>query len=81
MVNIDERMTLIGELFGAIRTIKLFAWEEYFQKKLHEKRKLELKNLRVHIYFQAASFLVNFFFPDFDILVFQTYLIYLIFNY
>ncbi|KAF9128235.1 hypothetical protein BGW39_005245, partial [Mortierella sp. 14UC] len=42
----DRRMKLINELVGAIKSIKLYGWEEYFVKKITEARDEQLKFFR-----------------------------------
>ncbi|KAK3840773.1 MAG: P-loop containing nucleoside triphosphate hydrolase protein [Linnemannia gamsii] len=42
----DRRMKLINELVGAIKSIKLYGWEEYFVKKITEARDEQLKYFR-----------------------------------
>ncbi|KAF9899079.1 Canalicular multispecific organic anion transporter 1, partial [Linnemannia zychae] len=42
----DHRMKLITELVGAIKSIKLYGWEEYFVKKITKARNEQLMYLR-----------------------------------
>ncbi|KAF9117555.1 Canalicular multispecific organic anion transporter 1, partial [Mortierella sp. 14UC] len=42
----DHRMKLITELVGAIKSIKLYGWEEYFVKKITKARDEQLMYLR-----------------------------------
>ncbi|OQR85045.1 ATP-binding Cassette (ABC) Superfamily [Achlya hypogyna] len=40
----DDRMKVVNEVFGAIQTIKLNAWEEKFQAKIRQLRTAELES-------------------------------------
>lgn len=42
----DNRLNLTNEVLNCIKTVKFFAWEEPFEKRLDETREFELKNLR-----------------------------------
>ncbi|KAF9139210.1 Canalicular multispecific organic anion transporter 1, partial [Mortierella sp. GBA39] len=42
----DRRMKIINELVGAIKSIKLYGWEEYFIKKITEARDEQLVSYR-----------------------------------
>ncbi|XP_031786625.1 multidrug resistance-associated protein 4-like isoform X2 [Nasonia vitripennis] len=39
----DERISLIGEVFNGIRTIKMFGWERLFEKSIYSFRRREIK--------------------------------------
>ncbi|CAL8082910.1 unnamed protein product [Calicophoron daubneyi] len=41
----DKRMKCLGEVIGAIRVLKLYAWEKAFEKKISEIRKHEVKQI------------------------------------
>ncbi|KAK9449812.1 P-loop containing nucleoside triphosphate hydrolase protein [Limtongia smithiae] len=55
----DKRTRLTGEILVSIKSIKLYAWEDSFIKRLHEIRNnQELKNLRTKgIYSAIANFI------------------------
>ena len=63
----DNRIKVLNETIACIRAIKLYAWEEVFQKRIFSWRQKEATNLRRQAYystvvtfaFNSASFLVS----------------------
>ena len=51
----DERVALNNEILGAMKVIKIQAWEENFRQKLLELRNLELVRLRKYFITSALS--------------------------
>ncbi|KAF8933674.1 Canalicular multispecific organic anion transporter 1, partial [Haplosporangium gracile] len=47
MKSSDKRMKIINELVGAIKSVKLYGWEEYFIKKITEARDEQLMYSRM----------------------------------
>ena len=45
MILKDKRMKVITETFNNIKILKLYAWEEEFQKKINDSRENELQNI------------------------------------
>lgn len=45
-LKVDERVRLMGELIDSIAIIKMYAWEEYFEKRICQVRANELSVLR-----------------------------------
>jgi len=62
----DHRIKVLSEVIGNIRAIKLYAWEEVFEKRIQLWRKREVANLRrqacystaITFAFNSAPFLV-----------------------
>ncbi|KAF9350371.1 hypothetical protein BGX26_011435 [Mortierella sp. AD094] len=50
MKSSDKRMKLISELVNYMKSIKLYAWESYFVKKIENFRLEQLNNLRLSYY-------------------------------
>ena len=42
----DSRLDLVGEMLACIKTVKFFAWEPPFERRMHEARVRELRELR-----------------------------------
>ena len=67
MVQKDRRIRLMNEVLGGIKVIKLYAWEDHFQRDVQDIRQKELVILRNTTYLNAiasftwtcAPFLVN----------------------
>ena len=63
----DRRIRLMNEVLGGIKVIKLYAWEDHFQRDVQDIRQKELVILRNTTYLNAiasftwtcAPFLVN----------------------
>ncbi|GJJ09853.1 hypothetical protein Clacol_004077 [Clathrus columnatus] len=55
MVFTDKRAKLLQELFGNMRIIKLFAWEDPFLKKISELRNSEVRGIRSLLLIRAAN--------------------------
>ena len=57
MVQKDRRIRLMNEVLGGIKVIKLYAWEDHFQRDVQDIRQKELVILRNTTYLNAiASF-------------------------
>ncbi|XP_075677558.1 ATP-binding cassette sub-family C member 3-like [Dermatophagoides pteronyssinus] len=50
----DRRMKSLTETLNGIRAIKLYAWEEFFHKRIDESRRLEYLNLRHQALYSTA---------------------------
>ncbi|XP_063913863.1 probable multidrug resistance-associated protein lethal(2)03659 isoform X2 [Zophobas morio] len=46
----DERLNLIREVLSAIKIIKMYIWEQFFEDKIHDARKKEMKKLHKLFY-------------------------------
>ena len=46
MKSKDERIKVRNEIFNSMRLIKMYGWEESFEKKLNDIRERELRYLR-----------------------------------
>ena len=65
----DRRIQLMNEVLNGVKVIKLYAWEDHFQRNVESTRQRELTILRYTVYLNAfasfiwtcAPFLVNFF--------------------
>ena len=58
----DKRFKMVNELFGAMKIVKMYAWEQSFQDNVGEIRKYELKILTKFIwwnYFMIMFFMVS----------------------
>ncbi|KAL7406371.1 hypothetical protein ABVT39_018840 [Epinephelus coioides] len=51
----DNRVRTVNEILSSIKLIKMYAWEESFEKKIAELRKAEKKELRKVSYIQNAN--------------------------
>ncbi|CAL4079407.1 unnamed protein product, partial [Meganyctiphanes norvegica] len=51
----DQRVTLMKELLNNIRFIKMYSWEEAFNKKVSEVRNQEVKKHKIAAFLQAIS--------------------------
>ncbi|KAN0040433.1 hypothetical protein ACTA71_012326 [Dictyostelium dimigraforme] len=54
----DQRIKVVNEMFQAIKTIKLYAWEDYFAQKMMSKRGEEIKFLTQFIRFRYGLIVV-----------------------
>ncbi|XP_076256820.1 ATP-binding cassette sub-family C member 4-like [Rhynchophorus ferrugineus] len=54
----DERFRLIQEVLNAIKFIKMYTWENYFEKIISKARLREIQKLKIVFYLK--SFIVNF---------------------
>ncbi|KAK5580209.1 hypothetical protein RB653_000222 [Dictyostelium firmibasis] len=54
----DQRIKVVNEMFQAIKTIKLYAWEDYFAQKMMSKRGEEIKFLTQFIRFRYSLIVV-----------------------
>ncbi|KAF8171619.1 hypothetical protein K438DRAFT_192545 [Mycena galopus ATCC 62051] len=50
----DGRMSVVNELIGAVKFIKLFAWEERWIKRAMAAREVEIKWMIKHLFFSPA---------------------------
>ncbi|MCO5584886.1 hypothetical protein L7F22_038818 [Adiantum nelumboides] len=55
---IDERLNLANEVLTCIKTVKFFAWEKPFEKRMGETREKELKALRERFIAGLLSYLL-----------------------
>ncbi|KAJ3656703.1 hypothetical protein Zmor_015754 [Zophobas morio] len=46
----DERLNLIRDVLSAIKIIKMYTWEKFFEDKIHDARKKELRKLHKLFY-------------------------------
>lgn len=51
----DDRMKITNEVFGQIKFIKVNAWEEFFYKRINDKRDLELNILTRYTYIALGN--------------------------
>lgn len=51
----DDRMKISNEIFGQIKFIKVNAWEEFFYKRVNDKRDTELGTLRKYVYMSLVN--------------------------
>ena len=51
----DRRVAQMNEILNAIRLIKMYAWEEPFQKRIKKIRSQETKQLRKAAFLQSIS--------------------------
>ena len=51
----DERIKMITEVLNGIKVLKLYAWEESFEKQILEIREKELRQLQKAARLEAAS--------------------------
>lgn len=51
----DRRVAQMNEILNAIKLIKMYAWEEPFQQKVHDIRKREMLELRKAAFLQSIS--------------------------
>ncbi|KAG1657834.1 Metal resistance protein YCF1 [Nymphon striatum] len=58
LAETDKRVNLINQVVGAMKTIKLYAWEDSFWKHLQDKRKRECHRLNRITLFKSASSIV-----------------------
>ena len=65
----DKRMRKITETFDIIKTLKLYAWEEEFKKKITESRENELQNLERIFKTQNLNSTIQWFAPVATIVV------------
>merc|ERR1711892_375237 len=65
MVIKDKRVKLITEMLNGMRVIKLYGWEESFQKLIDDVRDEELRLLKRSAYLRAATALVWMWMPFF----------------
>nr|XP_022316598.1 multidrug resistance-associated protein 1-like [Crassostrea virginica] len=49
----DARIKLMNEVLNGIKVLKLYAWEESFEEKIHEVRRKEMRVLRTMAYLNA----------------------------
>ncbi|EAL64035.1 ABC transporter C family protein [Dictyostelium discoideum AX4] len=54
----DQRIKVVNEMFQAIKTIKLYAWEDYFSQKMMSKRGEEIKFLTQFVRFRYSLIVV-----------------------
>ncbi|CAN7994942.1 unnamed protein product, partial [Ixodes hexagonus] len=60
MKHKDERIKLMNEILGGMKVLKLYAWEQSFEKQVQDIRAREVANLRTMAYLSAVlSFLWN----------------------
>ena len=52
----DRRIRLMNEVLGGIKVIKLYAWEDHFQRDVQDIRQKELVILRNTTYLNAIAF-------------------------
>ena len=53
----DERLNLTNEVLACIKTVKFFAWEKPFEKRMNEARLKELGLLRLQFFFSILNHL------------------------
>jgi hypothetical protein len=59
----SERVSITNECMNNIKTIKLYSWEEIFEKLIVEKRNIELKKLINRTYCVMTNLGTLAFFP------------------
>ena len=57
---ITKRVHWMSEILTAIKLIKLFTWERFYQEKLTEMRENEMKMMRTELRYKIASFMLAF---------------------
>lgn len=68
----DQRVKTLNETVANIRSIKLYAWEEFFQERIDKWRQKEVRNLKKQAYYATA---ITFAFNSAPFLV-STFLLY-----
>jgi len=58
MRNKDNRVKIMSEILSGIKSIKLYAWEAFFEKKVKDIRKKEIHNLTKSAFFRSISLAV-----------------------
>ena len=56
----DERLKLMNQVLSGVKMLKLYAWEQHFEKKLLDIREQELKYLRKNQLIGAFTFMMFF---------------------
>ncbi|XP_076338372.1 multidrug-Resistance like Protein 1 isoform X1 [Tachypleus tridentatus] len=51
----DKRVKMMNEILGGIKVLKLYAWEESFQKQVNDTRDKEVKDLKKIAYLNAVT--------------------------
>lgn len=59
----DDRIQTITEAVSTLRMVKLFAWEEQISQRISEKRKIELRQVRIKGYIDKIIGTVNWILP------------------
>ncbi len=49
----DKRFRLMNEIISGMKVVKLYAWEPYFEQKIHGLREEELVNIKKANYINA----------------------------
>ncbi|CAE7233383.1 unnamed protein product, partial [Rhizoctonia solani] len=74
MVHTDTRASLLRELLGSMRIVKVCAYEAQFEERLEKTRKNELRGIRSMVFIKAANQAVAFSIPTLAaVLSFVTY--------
>ncbi|KAJ1300470.1 hypothetical protein OPQ81_005285 [Rhizoctonia solani] len=74
VVHTDTRASLLRELLGSMRIVKVCAYETQFEDRLEETRRRELKGIRSMVFIKAANQAVAFAIPTLAaVLSFVTY--------
>jgi ATP-binding cassette subfamily C (CFTR/MRP) protein 1 len=55
MVHTDTRASLLRELLGSMRIVKVCAYEDQFQDRLEKTRRHELKAVRGMVFIKASK--------------------------
>ncbi|KAJ8918452.1 hypothetical protein NQ315_008149 [Exocentrus adspersus] len=55
----DDRLQATKEAFSAIKIIKMYTWENYFEKIINEYRKKEVKNLAIIFYLKSLILIIG----------------------
>lgn len=55
MKNKDERVKIMNEILSGMKVLKLYAWEESFEKQIREIRTKEIRTLKKSAYLNACS--------------------------
>lgn len=55
----DERIQLTQEILTTIKTIKMYAWEKFFRRKIHESRRKEVNAMFVLFYLKIVIVIIG----------------------
>ena len=69
----DQRVKTLNETVANIRSVKLYAWEEFFQERIDKCRQSEVANLKRQAYYMTA---ITFAFNSVPFLVSKIILVY-----
>ena len=61
--QVDERVRLLTDVIGSIRSVKVFGWERHFARKVYDMRQSEHKELRYYSFLRSTVDAVFFAIP------------------